>query len=89
MARIVIVLGRGKAAGERRPEASLEESYEAAHARLAAEASQVIDERRRLQAAGKLARLEEAAQAAAEQLYIDSARKLREGLEAVVQRGRR
>jgi len=89
VARIVIVLGRGKAAGERRPEASLEESYEAAHARLAAEASQVIDERRRLQAAGKLARLEEAAQAAAEQLYIDSARKLREGLEAVVQRGRR
>ena len=89
VARVVIVLGRGKAARERRPEAWLDESYEAAHARLAAEASQVIDERRRLQAADKLARLPEASQAAAEQLYIDSARKLREGLEAVVQRGRR
>ena len=86
VARILIALGKAKPARERRPEAPPGESYEAAHARLAAEASQVLEERRRLQATGRLPRLEEASHVAAEQLYIDTAKKLHEGLEAVRRR---
>jgi hypothetical protein len=79
-ARIVILLGGAKPPRGRPLEAELEESYETAHRRLAEEASRVIEERRRLQAAGKLARLPDASQAAADQLYLETAKRLREGL---------
>lgn len=59
-------------------------TYQAAHARLAVEAVQVIHERREMLAAGKLARLPAVSEAAADQSYRDAATKLIEGLEAEI-----
>jgi hypothetical protein len=64
--------------------AKLEHSYEAAHARLALRCLEVIDERRQLQAAGKLKPLPPSSQAAADKSYHDTATKLRDGLEQVL-----
>jgi hypothetical protein len=64
--------------------AGLGTTYEAAHARLALESIAVISQRRLLQAAGKLKRLPEASQLAADKSYVDTAAKLCAGLEAVL-----
>ena len=60
------------------------ETYEAAHARLAAECVAVIHERQRLQARGRLPRLPEVSQIAADRSYVDTAVRLCDGLEAVL-----
>lgn len=60
------------------------DSYEAAHAKLAMDAVRVIHVRREMLAAGKLPRLSEASQAAADQSYRKTARKLIDGLEAEI-----
>ena len=62
----------------------LESTYEAAHARLALECFNVVEERKKLQSEGKLKPLEEPSQAAADRSYIDTAKKVYEGLEGVV-----
>jgi hypothetical protein len=62
----------------------LKAAYATAHARLALEAVWVVGERRRLQAEGKLKSLAPASQTAADQSYLDTAKKLIEGLEVVL-----
>jgi hypothetical protein len=58
----------------------LEESYEAAHARLALEAFSVLDARRKLMESGKLALLPEPSQFEADKSYVETALKLADGL---------
>lgn len=62
--------------------AGLSETYESAHASLALEAIAVVAERQKLLTDGKLNRLEESSQIAADQSYLDTATKLCRGLEA-------
>jgi hypothetical protein len=64
--------------------AGLGATYEAAHARLALASIAVICQRRQLQAEGKLKRLPEASQLAADKSYVDTAAKLCAGLEALL-----
>jgi len=64
--------------------AGLGATYEAAHARLALESIAVIRQRRQLQAEGKLKRLPETSQLAADKSYVDTAAKLCGGLGAVL-----
>ena len=59
----------------------LGKEYEAAHARLAIDAIQVIHERREMLAAGKLPRLPATSETAADQSYRDTATRLLAGLE--------
>jgi len=65
--------------------AGLGDSYEAGHARLAADYVWMIPERRRLLAEGKIGVLSPESQAAADQSYINTARALVAGLEQVLQ----
>ena len=66
--------------------AGLENTYEAAHARLFLEAANVIAERQQLLSAGKLHKLPAAAsQAAADKSYSETARNLWDGLERTIQ----
>jgi hypothetical protein len=59
--------------------------YEAAHARLALRSIEVIAERKALQQSKQITPLPDAtAQKAAEQLYLDTAKKLYDGLELVI-----
>jgi hypothetical protein len=62
----------------------LGETYEARHARLALDAIAVIPERQRMEAAGKLAPLPEPTKSAADQLYVNTALKLCQGLDRVL-----
>ena len=64
--------------------AGLERTYEAAHARLAIECHATVYQRLRLLAAGKLDRLPEISQFAADRSYFAAAAKLCEGLEKVL-----
>ncbi len=64
--------------------AGLGESYEAAHAQLALDTLCAMHERQSLLKAGKLARLEEASEAAADKSYEDTAAKLLEGFNTVM-----
>ena len=61
------------------------ERYEAAHAKLALDFIAVVGKRCALLAEGKLQRLPEPSQTAADQSYLDTAIKLCEGLEKVLQ----
>ena len=65
--------------------AGLAESYEAAHARLAAECMAVACARRKLMAAGRLPRLPGASQTAADRSYLETVSRLCDGLEKVLQ----
>lgn len=67
--------------------AGLGESYEAAHAKLALEFIAVTGERLKLLTEGKLQRLPEPSQTAADKSYMDTAVKLCDGLEKVLQAG--
>jgi len=64
--------------------AGLAESYESAHVQLILDALCAIHERQDLLKAGKLARLEEASQVAADKSYEDAAAKLLNGLDTVM-----
>jgi hypothetical protein len=64
--------------------ARLGESYEAAHAKLVLDCAQAQITRRELASAGKLPRLPEASEAAANQCYADTVTKLYAGLEATL-----
>jgi hypothetical protein len=66
-------------------EAGLGESYEAAHARLALDYISTVYERRKLQSEGKLPRLPESSQDAADKCYVDTAIKLCDGLGNVIE----
>jgi hypothetical protein len=61
--------------------AGLAEAYEAAHARLALRCLATTHQRAELLAAGKLARLPERSQVAADNLYLNTVARLCEGLE--------
>jgi len=65
-------------------EAGLGDSYEAAHAKLAADYLDTVCARRQLLAAGKLQPLPELSQTAADKSYIDTATRLYDGLETVL-----
>ncbi len=64
--------------------AGLEETYEAAHARLILEAVEACRERKKLLVNGAIAQLPEGSRRAADQAYVDSALKLGRGLDAVL-----
>jgi len=64
---------------------SLGTSYEAAHARLAAECVAAVGLRRQLVVQGKVKPLPDAREAAADRSYVETAKKLCDGLEAVLQ----
>jgi hypothetical protein len=64
--------------------AGLAESYESAHIQLILDALCAIHERQHLLKAGKLARLEEASQVAADKSYDDTAAQLLNGLDTVM-----
>jgi len=70
--------------GSRLAAAGLEASYEARHARLAADCIAVAEQRRELIKSGKIKPLPEASEAAADRCYVQSATKLCNGLEAVL-----
>ncbi|MFA6240525.1 MAG: LamG-like jellyroll fold domain-containing protein [Candidatus Hydrogenedentales bacterium] len=63
----------------------LGDTYEGRHAQLALDSVAVIAERQRLVSEGKLAVLEESRQSAANQLYVDTALKICQGLDRVMQ----
>jgi hypothetical protein len=65
--------------------AGLSDTYEAAHARLAVEYVGVIHERRRLLAEGAIQPLPEPSQSAADKSYADTATRLCEGFESLMQ----
>ncbi len=65
--------------------AGLGEAYETAHTRLAIEFAAVLGERLRLLTEGKLQRLPEPSQTAADKSYIDTTVKLCDGLEKLLQ----
>jgi len=67
-------------------EAGMGDGYEAGHAKLAADCVWAIKSRMELLEKGELARLPEKSQTAADQSYVDAARNLAEGLEAVLER---
>jgi hypothetical protein len=62
----------------------LADSYEAAHAKLAIRAIEVIPERQQLIEKGAIAKLPAASQAAADKSYVDTANKLYDGLVAAI-----
>jgi len=64
--------------------AGLGSSYEAAHARLAAECVAAVSQRRQLIAAGKVKPLPDGREAAADRSYVVTATKLCDGLEALL-----
>jgi hypothetical protein len=64
--------------------AGLKDAYEAAHARLAVNCLLAAHERAELLSAGKLTALPPGSQAAAEQLYLSTPRKLCDGLEKLL-----
>ncbi len=64
--------------------AGLGDSYEAAHARLAVEAVATLQARHRLLAEGKIQRLPDASQHAADKCYVETAVKLCDGLSKVL-----
>jgi hypothetical protein len=64
--------------------AGLEASYEAEHARLAADCIEVAGQRLQLIESGKIKPLAAASEAAADRCYADTATKLCDGLEAVL-----
>jgi hypothetical protein len=64
----------------------LADTYEAAHARLAAEYVAVIHKRRQMLTNGRIKPLPDPSQAAADRSYIDTATKLCDGIEAVLSR---
>jgi len=64
--------------------AGLGETYEALHVSLALEYIATIDERQKLLSEGKIRKLEEASQTAADKCYVDTAIKLYDGLEKVI-----
>lgn len=66
--------------------AGLGDSYEAAHARLAADCFQTVYDRTRLLEEGKLEKLSLESQAAADKSYVDTAKRLGDGLDAVIKR---
>jgi len=82
-ARILIALGNGKIRDVAFPVAPRED-YPAAHRRLVADAKRALEDRKKLQAAGKLPTLEPASQAAADRSYVDTIEKLERGLETFV-----
>ncbi len=63
----------------------LGDTYEAQHAQLALDSVAAISERQRLASEGKLAVLEASRQTAANQLYVDTALKICQGLDRVLQ----
>jgi hypothetical protein len=65
-------------------EAGLSETYEFAYAKLALYCFATIHERRKLLSEGKIQKLQEPSQAAADKCYIDTAVKLYDGLENVL-----
>jgi len=67
-------------------DADMGQSYEAAHARLCEDAWAVIPEREEMLKNGKLARLPEPSQSAADKSYFDTANKLCDGLEKQITR---
>jgi hypothetical protein len=69
---------------ERLNAADLGASYEAAHGQLALDAIATIHARRQLLAEGKLKRLSEPSQSAADKAYVEAATKLCDGLESVL-----
>ena len=71
---------------QRLSETASDQTYEAAHARLALSAMEVIAERQQLMAAGKLTPLPDPKRAAAaDQCYVDTANQLYAGLEKLLQ----
>jgi hypothetical protein len=66
--------------------AGLGQGYEAAHARLALRSYEVIGERKQMMAGGKIDDVPPASRAAAEQSFVDAAKKLYEGLEQHIAR---
>jgi hypothetical protein len=66
-------------------EAGLGNTYEAAHCRLAISAISVIPQRRALQESGKIEPLPDESRAAADQSYLDTAKKICDGLEATLE----
>ena len=67
------------------PAAGLADTYEASHARLALDAIHVAYERAQLISDGKIKSLAERSQKAADQSYIDSAKKLFDGLDRIIE----
>ena len=65
-------------------QAGLADSYEAAHARLAIESVAVLQTRQALLSQGKLKRLPEPSQSAADKSYIETAVRLCDGLVKVL-----
>ena len=65
-------------------QANVSDNYELAHAQLALEVLETIHTRRALLGAGKLKRLSDPSQAAADQSYVDAAKKLCDGFEKVL-----
>jgi hypothetical protein len=65
--------------------AGLADRYEASHARLAVEYLATTAQRLQLRSAGKLARLAEPSQSAADRSYVDTVVRLYEGLERTVE----
>ncbi len=64
--------------------AGLGKTYEATHASLALEYISTINERQKLLSEGKIQKLEETSQTAADKCYVDTAIKLYDGLEKVI-----
>ena len=60
------------------------DDYEAAHARLAVDCVSAVGARAAMLTDGKIERLPEASQAAADQSYVDTAVRLCEGIEGVL-----
>lgn len=79
-ARIAALVARISSFNGELAAAGLAAGYEAAHARLVLEFAASCRERLRLKAAGELAALPEASQAAADRLYYDTTVKLADGL---------
>jgi hypothetical protein len=80
----VVAPGRWRVFYDRCVQAKLADSYEACHARLICESYVALLQRRQSLAAGKIAPLAEASQAAADQSYADTYRRLSQGLAAVL-----
>jgi len=62
----------------------LSETYEAAHAKLAVDYVAVLHQRARLQSEGRLGRLAEPSQTAADNSYTETAQRLCDGIEGVI-----
>lgn len=79
--RLVARAGRLLAFAEKMEADGLGDSYEAAHARLAADSVAVIAQRKKMQGDGAIAPLPAASQAAADNSYLDAAARLCDGLD--------